>query len=100
MAYVSSMENDGLVLGHWLQKPDWLPQWLVDAVASSGGRMLCEYEVFEAPDGSWAVWVWKGDDKPILGLPTREVAERVAEALHEAFRSGGQEDHDYWADFD
>lgn len=100
MAYVSSMEIDGLVLGRWHPKPDWLPQWLVDAIASSGGCIRCEREVFEAPDGTWAVWVWKNDEKPILGLPSRKVAECVAQALHDAFRAGGQEDYDYWADFD
>lgn len=95
MTSVGSTDNDGLVLGHWHQRPDWLPQWLVDAVASGGGRALCEREVFEAPDGTWAVWVWKDDDKPILRLQSCQAAERIAEALHEAFRSGGEADYYY-----
>ncbi len=92
---IADMQTGKLILDRWYEKPDWLPQWLVDAVESGGGRLLCECEVFQAPDGTWAVWTWKDDDKPVFGLPTREVAERVAEALHEAFRSGGEADYCY-----
>lgn len=74
---------------------DNLPEWLVRAVDMQGGDILCESEVFEAPDGSWAVWIWKDDDEPVLGLPSRAVAERVARALHDAYRSGGEGDYFY-----
>lgn len=78
-----------------MQQRNHIPKWLDEAVASRGGRALCETEVFQSPDGTWAVWVWKDEDMPILSLPSQSVAERVAEALHEAYREGGEGDYYY-----
>lgn len=82
MKYAATMKNPA-------------PQWLTVAVDLAGGKTLCEKEVFESPDGTWAVWVWKDEGDPILELPTRDLAERVASALHDAYRAGGTADYHY-----
>lgn len=69
---------------------DDLPQWLSHAIDMQGGRILCEKEVFEAPDGSWAVW--HDEIKPVLGLPSRELAQQVADAMNAAFLLGAEAD--------
>ena len=82
MRYIASMENR-------------VPQWLTRAVDMEGGDILCQTEVFQAPDGTWAAWVWKDDDKPVLNLPSRSVAEQVVAALRDAYRAGTKGDYTY-----
>ncbi len=72
-----------------------VPDWLRHAVDMEGGDILCEKEVFAAPDGTWAAWLMSPDTSPVLGLPTEAIAIDVVRALHDAFRLGGAGDYYY-----
>lgn len=72
-----------------------IPQWLVNAVNLEGGFTLCEREIFHDLNGTWTVWIWKDDDLPVTGLPSKAIAERVCHALHDAYRAGGNGDYHY-----
>lgn len=67
-----------------------IPDWLNTAVEVHGGRILCDQEIFQNPDGSWAVWCLMETGKPVLNLPSKEIAECVAEAINHAFNEGGR----------
>ena len=62
-----------------------MPTWLTVAVLNDPLDFL-----YEAPDGTWAVYIDHWISEPILGLPTREIAERVVQALKEAEQHGAE----------
>jgi hypothetical protein len=72
-----------------------VPDWLERAVNNEGGPVLCDREVFCAPDGTWAVWLWPEHLSPVLGLQTEEVANCVKQSLHDAYALGGKSDYFY-----
>lgn len=61
-----------------------IPEWL--QIAKSQDRD--SEDIYQAPDGTWTVWIDYGDVSPVHGLPTRAIAKSVHTAMWEMESAG------------